>query len=215
MANYTDRLGLILQAYSSNPETWGTELNEAVFKLLDEMVGVEEIAVNADVVLTWEDAVANQARHLFIPLSGAGGHTVTVKGVDRFYLVHNKCAADITMRPENGAGAVVRAGTLALWYTDGSTAQVAGDLPLDKVRLPAGPVNLNSQKIINLAPGAAPHEAVNRGQLDTIAGSTEAAIQAANDAQASLSAINQKITISTQPPVDGVGTDGDLWFLIS
>lgn len=215
MANYTDRLGLILQAYSSNPETWGTELNEAVFKLLDEMVGVEEIAVNADISLSWEDAVSNQARHLFIPFSGAGGHTVTVKGVDRFYLVHNKCAADITIKPENGTGAVVRAGTLVVWYTNGLAAQVGGDLPLNKLRAPDGALALNGQKITNLAAGTAPHEAVNRGQLDTIAGSTDAAIQAASSAQASLNAINQKITISTQPPVAGAGSDGDLWFLIS
>lgn len=213
-ATFTDRLGLLQQAYRSNPEAWGTELNEAVIGLIDNMVGYAPITVDADVTLNWEDGATNQVQNGFLRFVGAGGHTVTVKGVDRFYLIANGCAADVTVKPEDGSGSVIRAGTLALWYTDGVTGHTV-DNTLDRVAKPVANVDLNSKKITNLADGTAPQDAVNRGQLDLIAGSTDAAVQAASDAQAALNSINAKITISTQPPQESDGQDGDLWFLIA
>ncbi|MBI1620358.1 hypothetical protein [Aquamicrobium zhengzhouense] len=168
-ATFTDRLGLILQAYASNPETWGTELNNAVIRLMDDTVAYEPITVDADVTLSADDGLENQVRRTLLPLIGAGGHTVTVKSVDRFYLVYNACAADVEIKPEGGTGSTVRAGSCVIWTTDGATASTF-DVPLDRIRKPEADVDFNGKKIVNLAAPTGDDDAVTKQYVDDAKG---------------------------------------------
>lgn len=208
----TSRLRLMKQATYDNPDSWGVELNQGALDMADEAWGVTSIAVGANVTLTSQNFISDQARRLVLVASGAGGFVITVPAVDKPYWVVNQCAADITVTPLGGTGAVIRAGTYAMWYCDGTDGFVC-DMTLDKVKKPVADIDLNSQKIVNLANGTSPKDAVNRSQLDTIAGATDAAVQAAADAEAARDAINQKITISFDAPSGG--SDGDLWFRIA
>jgi hypothetical protein len=137
---------MLKQAPGSNFDSWGTQLNLGALDLVDDAFGVEAIAVGANVTLSVQDYLADEARALVLVLTGAGGFTVTVPAVDKPYFVDNQCAADVTVTPTGGAGAVVRAGTQAWWYSDGTDGFVS-DVTLDKVKTAAADVALGGFKL--------------------------------------------------------------------
>jgi hypothetical protein len=164
----TSRLRLIKQGTYDNPETWGVELNAGMIDMVDDSFGGSEFTVSGNVSLTIENYTEDQARSLFLMMNGAGGFTVTVPAVDKLYLLINDCAANVTVTPLSGTGAVVRPGTAVWWYCDGTDGFVV-DPTLDKIRAPAASVNLNGQKITSLGTPTASTDAATKGYIDGVA----------------------------------------------
>jgi hypothetical protein len=157
MVEPTKRLRAIKQAYNTNPNAWGGLLNTGGLDMLDEGFGVSTVEVNADVVLQKEDYIEDVARRLGLILYGDGGFEITAPPVDKPYLVFNGCDADVTLTPEGGTGAVIRAGSMVWWMTDGEQSFVS-DPSVGDLKPPTGPVDMNGQRIVNVAPGEGPGE---------------------------------------------------------
>lgn len=158
MPSPTSRIRLLKQAPGSNFDSWGTQLNVGAIDMVDEAFGVTEIAVGANVTLTVQDYIVDQARRLVLVCTGAGGFTVTVPEVEKPYLVVNNCAANVTVTPQGGTGAVIRAGTAAWWYCDGTNGIVI-DTPLDKIKTAEGDVDFGGNKLTGVAAGTASTDA--------------------------------------------------------
>lgn len=171
-ASATSRLRLIKQAYNSNPESWGSELNAGALDMADEAWGLTEITVGANVTLTANNFISDQARSFVLECTGAGGFIVTVPAVEKPYLVVNDCSADITVTPSGGTGATVRAGTAVLYYVNGTVARVI-DPTLDEIKTAAADVALGGNKLTGVgAATAATDAATLSNRLDQFAAPT-------------------------------------------
>ena len=178
MPEPTSRLRLLKQAPGSNFDSWGVQLNAGALDMTDEAFGVAAIAVGANVTLDVENYLSDEARRLVLHLTGAGGFTVTTPAVDKPYLVVNDCAADVTITPAGGTGAVVRAGVASWVWCDGTDAFVI-DTPLDKIAAPEADVSLAGNKLTGVADptdaqDGATKAYVDARRLDEIAAPTDA-----------------------------------------
>lgn len=213
MPTPTTRLRAMQQVYNTNPEAWGNFLNVAL-QMLDNGFGFASVTVDADYTLQRSDYIESEAQKLTLVLTGAGGFTVTAPAVDKPYFVINNCAADVTLEPEGGTGAVIRAGTSVWWYCDGTNGFVY-DPALNEMKAPTGSLSLNGQKITNLSPGTASTDAATFGQVSAIAGAAEDAEAAAEAAEAALADINVKFQIVTSLPDPSTLPEGAVVFLIA
>lgn len=96
----TTRLRFIKQAYASNAESWGGELNVGGLDRIDEAIaGVETIALTGNTTLTVNNYVADQARNFVLILNDGGlsaNPTITIPGVEKCYLVQNNTGRQVT-----------------------------------------------------------------------------------------------------------------------
>jgi hypothetical protein len=163
----TTRVRAQLQEYNTNAEAWGDLLNTTALQLLDDARGqFTTKALTGDYTLDVQNYLPDEARAASIRFTGTGTFTVTAPAVAYWYIIQNDCTGDLTLKPSGGAGAVIRAGTRAVWYTDGTTGYVV-DPTLDKVKAPTAAVSLNSQKITNLATPTLTGDAATKGYVDT------------------------------------------------
>jgi hypothetical protein len=165
---YSSRLRALLQEYNTNPESWGGELNLGALEILDAGWATTEVAVEAEVTLTSQQALADQSRGLVLILSGSGGFAVITPAVDKPYLVINNCAADVTMKPSGGTAATIRAGIASLYYTNAAgTIGYVVDPTLDKIKPAAADVAMGSNKITGLADPTSAQDASTKAYADT------------------------------------------------
>lgn len=118
----TTRNRLNLQGTGDNTGSWGTVLNAQVFNLLDEALdGVSSVTVTSDVALSSQNYATDQSRRRVLKLVGApsGSFTVTIPGVEKFYLVHNATNFAHTVKA-GGTGVAVPASALVYVYCDGT-----------------------------------------------------------------------------------------------
>jgi hypothetical protein len=170
----TTRIRAKKQEYNTNPETWGTELNDAVFDLFDAARGqFTTKALVGNYMLDVQNYLADEARAAAIRFTGTGTFTVTAPAVSYTYIIQNDCTGDLTLKPLGGAGAVIRAGTRAVWYTDGTTGYVI-DPTLDKVKTAAADVALGGFKLTNVAAPSADTDAANKAYVDTFTANRDA-----------------------------------------
>lgn len=176
----TARLRLQKQATYDNPNSWGVELNQGALDMLDEAFGVVEVTVDSNVTLDVQNYITDESRAMVLILSGTGGFEVTAPAVDKPYLVLNDCAADVTMKPSGGTAATIRAGT-GVWYATNAagTAGRVNDPTLDKIKAPSGSVDINGQKLTNLADPTDAQDAATKNYIDTLAASGDLATVAA------------------------------------
>jgi hypothetical protein len=85
--------------------------------------------------------------------------------VDKPYFIINQCAANVTVTPTGGTGAVVRAGTSAWWYCDGTDGFVA-DPSLDQIRAAAGNVPLGGFKLTGVANPTSAQDGATKAYVD-------------------------------------------------
>lgn len=123
----TTRNRLELIGTGDKTNTWGSSLNSNVFTMVDEaMDGVALITVSGNVTLTSTNYTSDQARMRQLWLSGAGGFTVTIPGVEKWYLVRNACSAAVTFSA-GGATASVPASQSRIIFTNGTDVYVEDD----------------------------------------------------------------------------------------
>lgn len=163
----TNRLRLPKQATGDNPNAWGPVLN-GLFDLIDDSQGSVTVAVNGNVTLTNDNYVVNQARYAAIRTTGTGlaGNApalVTTPSADKWRIVKNDCAGDITVGTGSGAAATVRAGTMAVVLCDGTDTFVI-DPSLDKIARPVVDVQMGGFTFTGLRPATAPSEAARFDQ---------------------------------------------------
>lgn len=170
MADTATKRGRALQIEQYTKDfSWGPELNTGSLQRIDDMWGVTEVAVNANVTLTAQNFIGDQSRSFILILTGTGGFSVTTPAVDKPYIVVNNCAADITIKPSGGTAATVRAGTAVPYYTNAAgTVGYVIDATLDKVKVPAADVALNGKKITGLATPTNSADAVTKAYADTV-----------------------------------------------
>jgi hypothetical protein len=208
----TSRLRLNKQGTYDNPETWGIELNNGMIDMVDEAVGGFSATISGDVSLTVENYTADQARKMFMILDGAGGFTITVPAVDKMYYVVNNCAADVTVKPLAGVGAVIRAGMAMWWYCDGTNGFVF-DPTLDQILPPATNLDLNANKLINVGAPVDPDDAATKGYIDDLAALSDLGTVAAIAPEIVTVAHIQDGTVATDAVTDVAAVAGDIVLL--
>lgn len=229
VATYSKRLRALQQEQNSNVDSWGPELNIGAIERLDEGWATSEVVVAGNVTLDVEQGISDQARSLVLILTGAGGFTVTHPEVDKPYLVVNNCVADVTLKPQAGSGAVIRAGKKLWYYTNsaGDTGYVIDPRISDFLSANAN-IDMGGFRIINIAPGVDPGDVATVGNIEpyatAAAASAAAALVSENNADADEQATRllyndfQKRYLgayTTDPTTDNLGnplTAGALYF---
>lgn len=144
-----------LQALGENLNTWGdTRLNEALKRLEEAIADVEAVTVDANVTLTTDNFIANQARSAGFILTGAGGFNITCPTTSKLYLVKNDCTDAVTFTHGSGDTVDVAAGQVCWIATDGTNF------------FKAEPNDFANQKLLRVAAGTADTDGVNKGQMD-------------------------------------------------
>lgn len=161
------RLRLPLMQTGDDPNAWGEVLN-GLFQRVDESQGAVTVPVSANVTLTNDNYVANQARYAGLRLTGTGlaGNApalVTIPTVDKWRIIKNDCQGDITIGTGMGVSATVRAGTMVVVLCDGTDTFVI-DPSLDMVARPVVDVQMGGFTFTGLRPATAPSDAARFDQ---------------------------------------------------
>ena len=130
-SSYTQSLRLILPVTGELTGTWGDAVNAGLTELVEDAIaGSATIAMaNANVTLTTANEAADQARNMFLNLTGA--HTaqrdVIVPAVSKLYFVHNGTTGGfgVQVKTAAGSGVVVPNGQRMALYCDGTNVLFA------------------------------------------------------------------------------------------
>lgn len=121
MATFTLSNRFILQATNENKNTWGGFLNNGALSLIDSaMDGITSLAMSGDVVLTTASGASDQARRRILNITSTGGanRTITLPALEKWYIVRNAGAQQVTLKTAAGAGIIVPAGSNATIMCD-------------------------------------------------------------------------------------------------
>lgn len=133
---------------------WAISLNTALQRLDDARGQFTTVALVGDYTLTSANFITDEARAAAIRFTGTGTFTVTAPAVSYWYIVQNDTTGTLTLKPSGGTGSEIRAGTRAIWYTDGTTGYTI-DPTLDKIKTAAADVALGGFKLTGMGAGTA------------------------------------------------------------
>lgn len=125
-SSFTPRLGLTLPATGELVGTWGTVVNAGITELLDSAIaGTASIAMTAaDYTLSSTQGASNEARNMFVTLTGTPGaaRNVIVPAVSKLYFVFNNTTGGFaqTVKTPSGTGISVGNGQRRILYCDGT-----------------------------------------------------------------------------------------------
>lgn len=124
MAN-TALLGFVLPTTGSLNGTWGTTINTQLTELLDDAIaGTTEISSDADITLTANPLVANEARQAILlwTATGTTTRTITAPAQSKPYIVINSTGGtqSIVIKASGTTGVTIPAGTSCVVAWDGS-----------------------------------------------------------------------------------------------
>lgn len=109
------------QGSGENPNSWGTRLNTKTTDLVDAALdGVESYTLSGTKTLTSTNYAADEARMRVQNITGGTGGTVTIPGVQKWYLVRNASSGSVTFTTGSGETAAVASGFLAYVMCDGT-----------------------------------------------------------------------------------------------
>jgi hypothetical protein len=123
-SSYTPSLRLVLPVEGELDGTWGDAVNNGITSLVDSAIaGSANIAMSdADYTLTVVDEAPDQARQMFINLTGTLTTTrnVICPAVSKLYIVHNATTQSIVFKTSAGAGVTVLTTARAILYCNGT-----------------------------------------------------------------------------------------------
>lgn len=129
---YSDRLRLILQATGNNANTWGVLNNANLGTLIEAAIaGVATVAMpDANYTLTENDGAADESRCAVLVLTGAltASRDVIIPGVQKLYVIDNRCDQAVVVKVLAQAGVTVPVGVSTVVWCDGATtrSQITG-----------------------------------------------------------------------------------------
>lgn len=154
-SSYTARNRLLKQGAGDNTNTWGDLQSSQDFDMIDEALdGWAAVPVAAAVTLASSNGVSDQARMRNLMFTGAGGFTVTVPAVSKFYNVSNACTAAVTV--SNGSASVT--------VQPGEVVGVVHDGGANMVRVQA--TDFGGKRITSVGAPAASTDAATKGYVD-------------------------------------------------
>ncbi|PGH59462.1 hypothetical protein CRT60_00320 [Azospirillum palustre] len=170
----TPRLRAELQALGENLNTWGDgRLNAALTRLEEAIADVVPIVITGTAyVLTSTNYVADEARGAALLITGTltGNTTITAPTVEKLYLIDNRTTQgsySLTIKTAAGTGYALRPGPQKV-FCDG-TDFARGEPRLDQAPLPAAPVDINGQRLVNLSAPANASDAATKKYVDDTA----------------------------------------------
>lgn len=165
-------LGIELQELGENLNTWGkTRLNEALRRLEEAIADAAPLALTGGTyALGSTYYVANESRAAALLLTGTltANQALEAPAKKKLYLVVNNLtqgAFSVTIKTNAGTGYALRPGPQWV-YCDGADFYRATPR-LDQVPAPTASVDLNGQRVTNLAQGTASSDAVTKAQMET------------------------------------------------
>ncbi len=109
------------QGTGENANTWGTLLNTNTIDLIDSAIdGMASYALSGAKVLTSTNYAADEARMAIQSITSGTGGTVTIPGVQKWYLVKNASSGTVTFTTGSGTTAVIAAGDQRTVVCDGT-----------------------------------------------------------------------------------------------
>lgn len=188
----------------------GQVLNNAVFSLLEEKAaGIKAIPLTGNKTLDSQNFASNEVRQAFLVFSNGGGlsiaPTVTVPAKQNWWFVVNNTGQTVTLTAGATAASIVT-GRKAIVWCDG--VEVFSFDPKAEVAASEAAAAQSAADAESFSEDAASSASDALGYRNT---SQSAATSALN----TLAAINSKFIVSTQPPSNAQGNDGDVYFLIA
>lgn len=116
-------LGFSKQVTGSNANAWGDELNEAVIDLIDEALrGMVSLSLSGTTyTLTATNGVSNEARCMFLNVTGGTGGTIGVPTISKWYFVRNASTGDVVITTGAATTATIPSGAVLPVVCDGSS----------------------------------------------------------------------------------------------
>lgn len=130
-SSYTSSLRLVLPVTGELISLWGDTVNNGLTKLVEDAIaGTASVAMgDANVTLTTATEAADQARCMFITLTGAltAQRNVVCPSQSKLYFVTNNTTGgqSVNFKTSAGTGVLVAPGTRVALYCDGTNVLVA------------------------------------------------------------------------------------------
>ena len=176
-STYTISFRLNLQAPGDNLNTWGVQLNNGVFQLLeDALAGSVTQTLSGPLILTSVNGATDQARCLALNITGGTGGPITVPSVKKLYFVRNASSGAVVVTTGSGASASFAAGEVGFCYTpDGTnfyrttTATNFGGVTLTNLGAPSANTDAATKGYVDgvafaMAAGSLPGQSGNAGK---------------------------------------------------
>jgi len=184
-STYSSSFRLNLQAPGDNLNTWGVQLNNGVFQLLeDALAGAVTQALSGSLTLTSVNGATDQARCLALNITSGTGGTITAPGVKKLYFVRNAASGAVIVTTGAGATASFAAGEVGFCYSpDGinfyktSVTTAFGGAILTGVGTPSAATDAATKGYVDgvafsMAAGALPGQGGNAGKFLSTDGTT-------------------------------------------
>ncbi len=116
----TTRNRLEKQGAGENSNTWGAPKLNTVIDLLDASLdGLTTKALTGNYSLTSTNYAADESRNRVLRFTGTGTFTVTIPGVEKWYIVDNQTTGNLTITTGSGTTAVIPTGVMSAVTCDG------------------------------------------------------------------------------------------------